>query len=410
MTWMSGQMRVQHEMQRLQLAHAGIAALGCEWTHFVYRADEEQGDAPDDDSEEIRGEEIPDSAFELVECLWKEVMHLDDSQILKIIRKPWSLIFEAAKQGNLRFLDIIFHEYPDLMFEVDENNYTIFHYAVMYRHYNIFKIIYTIGPLKNLVVKKIDKKGNNILHLAAELPKQDTPGAESTATHFKMSIEMRWFERVKRILHPVAAEAENNKGKTAKAIFTEQHRELRKEAEKWTKDIANANIMGAILIATVVFAAAFTIPGSTNEETGTPHFVRRASFIVFAISDTIALLLSCFSILMLITVISSRCEEVDFLWRIPFDLAWGLTLLLFSVEAMVVAFCATMFIVFKDGMLWIPILVAVMSFFTIYKFCDRTWARFGDVMHIAVIPGESFLKEEKQLTVLEKIIAPICTM
>ncbi|KAJ0016442.1 hypothetical protein Pint_12327 [Pistacia integerrima] len=142
----------------------------------------------------FRGEEILDSAFELVECLWKEVMRLDDSQILKIIRKPWSLIFEAAKQGNLRFLNIIFHEYPDLMFEVDKNNYTIFHYAFMYRHYNIFKIIYTIGPLKNLVVKKTDKKGNNILHLAAKLPEQDTPGAESTATLFKMSIEMRWFE------------------------------------------------------------------------------------------------------------------------------------------------------------------------------------------------------------------------
>ena len=52
MSWMSGQMRVQHEMQSLQLAHAGIVAPGCEWTDFVYPADEEQGDAPDEDSKE----------------------------------------------------------------------------------------------------------------------------------------------------------------------------------------------------------------------------------------------------------------------------------------------------------------------------------------------------------------------
>ncbi|KAJ0016441.1 hypothetical protein Pint_12326 [Pistacia integerrima] len=71
------------------------------------------------------GQEIPDSAFELVERLWKQVMLLDDSKILEIIRKPWSLIFEATKQGNLRFLKIIFCTYPDLMFEVDENHYTI---------------------------------------------------------------------------------------------------------------------------------------------------------------------------------------------------------------------------------------------------------------------------------------------
>ncbi|KAJ0082801.1 hypothetical protein Patl1_12351 [Pistacia atlantica] len=53
----------------------------------------------------------------------------------------------------------------------------------------------------------------------------------------------------------------------------------------------------------MVFTAACTILGGTNEETGAPHFLQRASFIVFAISDTIALLLSCFSILMLITIL-----------------------------------------------------------------------------------------------------------
>ncbi|XP_044497643.1 ankyrin repeat-containing protein ITN1-like [Mangifera indica] len=254
---------------------------------------------------------IPDLAFEIVRCLWKQVMLMDDSQILEIVRKPHSLMLEAAKQGNLRFLMIIICSYPDLVYEVDENQHTIYHFAVMYRHLNIFRDICCLGSLKDSIVQNIGKDGNNILHLAVKLPPADRPDNESAALHFQMALEMSWFERVKRILHPVDAEAKNKEGKTARALFTEEHRELRHKAERWVKDIANGCIMGAILIATVVFAAAFTIPGGINDS-GTPNLVRRASFTVFAISDTIALLLSIFSILMFLAVISSRYEEADY--------------------------------------------------------------------------------------------------
>ncbi|KAJ0018602.1 hypothetical protein Pint_12297 [Pistacia integerrima] len=49
------------------------------------------------------GQEIPDSAFELVERLWKQVMLLDDSQILEIIRKPWSLILRLQNKETFGF-------------------------------------------------------------------------------------------------------------------------------------------------------------------------------------------------------------------------------------------------------------------------------------------------------------------
>ncbi|XP_031282076.1 ankyrin repeat-containing protein ITN1-like [Pistacia vera] len=330
---------------------------------------------------EYTGQEIPNSAFELFECLWEQVMLLDDSQILEIIRKPWSLIFEATKQGNLQFLNIIFSTYPDLMFEVDENQYTILHFAIMYRSSNIFTAMCDIGLFKDFVARVTNKKGNNILHLATNLSPVDRPDVESPIVHLKMAIEMEWFERVKRILHPVVAEAKNKEGKTARAIFTEQHKELRNKVDKWTKKIANACIMESTLIATMVFAALFTIPSGTNEEIGTLHFVRRASFIVFAISDTIALLLSCSSLLMFLAVISSRCEDVDFLRRVLYDLGWGLQLLLFFVEAMMVVFCATMFIVFKDGFLWMPILLMVMAIFAIFLYVGKTYNVAVEVSH-----------------------------
>ncbi|KAJ0037996.1 hypothetical protein Pint_22282 [Pistacia integerrima] len=138
--------------------------------------------------------ETPQAAIELIECLWKQVMLLDDSQILNIIRKPWPLTFEAAKQGNLAFLNIILGAYPDLVFEVDENHYSIFHFAVMYRQLNIFNIIYDIGSFKDLLVQKTDKKRNNILHLAAKIPGKYRHHTESGNAAVQLKEELLWFK------------------------------------------------------------------------------------------------------------------------------------------------------------------------------------------------------------------------
>ncbi|XP_044495787.1 uncharacterized protein LOC123218399 [Mangifera indica] len=326
---------------------------------------------------EVAGEETPPSAFALIRHLWEQVILLDDSEISEIIRKPWPLMFEAAKRGNEKFLDIIWETYPDMMFEVDENHYTIFHFAVMYRHYHVFSFIYNIGPLKDLIVRKTDAKGNNILHLAAKLPPLDRSIIVSGAPVEQMRLEVFWFKKVKKMLCPVDAEAPNDDGKTASALFTEEHEELRKKAEKWTKGIANACIVAATLIATVAFTAGLTVPGGIKEETGTPNFVQRASFIIFAISDTAALLFSSFSIVCFISLFFYPYEERDLERGVAFvsrpiamlymgfflDLHVGLYSLLYSVDLMMLGFCANMFIVFKDGKLWIPILITAMSAF-----------------------------------------------
>ncbi|KAJ0016445.1 hypothetical protein Pint_12322 [Pistacia integerrima] len=203
-----------------------------------------------------------------------------------------------------------------------------------------------------------------------------------------MEREMWWFEKVKRNLHPVVAEAKNNEGKTPRALFTKQNRELREKSDKWTKEIANACIMGSTLMATVVFAALFTVPCGTNENTGTPHFVRRASFVVFAILDTLALLLSYLSLLMFLAVISSPCEEADFYGRVPGDLALGLNLLQYSIETMMLAFSATMFIVFKDGWLWVPILLTVMAIFTMLMCVGKSWTAGGEMFYFVNENGD----------------------
>ncbi|GER43994.1 ankyrin repeat family protein [Striga asiatica] len=95
---------------------------------------------------------------------------------------------------------------------------------------------------------------------------------------------------VKKFLKPYSQKRFNNSesGKTAEMVFTDEHKELKSEGEKWMKDTANSCTIAAALIATVVFAAAITVPGG-NASNGFPFFSTKAAFIIFAISDAVSL-------------------------------------------------------------------------------------------------------------------------
>ncbi|KAJ6741921.1 CASKIN [Salix viminalis] len=165
-------------------------------------------------------------ALDLIQYLWERVVLLDDATISHQIGEPWPLIFTAAERGNLDFLTILIRLYPDLIFKVDQNTYSIFHIAILNRHEDIFKMIYQIGSIKNLITTYKDKEGNNMLHLAARVLQSPSrlnviPGAALQLQH-----ELLWFEEVKKVVQPRHIEEKNTLGKTPGALFIEQHKEM----------------------------------------------------------------------------------------------------------------------------------------------------------------------------------------
>ncbi|KAG6771377.1 hypothetical protein POTOM_022729 [Populus tomentosa] len=108
-------------------------------------------------------------ARDIIQDLWEQVVLLDDATISRQIGEPWPLIFTAAERGNLDFLTILIRLYPELIFKVEHNTYSIFHISILNRHEDIFKIIYQIGSIKNLITTYKDRDGNNMLHLAAKV-------------------------------------------------------------------------------------------------------------------------------------------------------------------------------------------------------------------------------------------------
>ena len=160
---------------------------------------------------------------------------------------------------------------------------------------------------------------------------------------------------------PTYRERKNKDGKTPRNLFTENHKDLRKDGEKWMRGTAAQSMLVATLIATVVFAAAFTVPGGNNQDTGIPILLRKKYFMIFAVSDAIALFSSSTSILVFLSILTSRYAEDDFLESLPSRLMFGLITLFVSIISMMVTFTITFFLVFGHGFPWAPILIAVFA-------------------------------------------------
>lgn len=174
------------------------------------------------------------------------------------------------------------------------------------------------------------------------------------------------LQKVEHIVPKSFHEMKNIDGKTPKELFSEEHRALMKEGEEWMRGTANSCIIAATLIATMVFAAAFTVPGGNNSDKGTPVFIKRSSFTVFTISDAVAMFSSIVSITMFLSILISRYAEEDFRVSLPSKLLFGLASLFVSIVGMLVAFAVAFFLIYDIA--WQPILISVFAGFPFILF------------------------------------------
>ncbi|KAM3694316.1 hypothetical protein ACJW31_07G048900 [Castanea mollissima] len=327
-------------------------------------------------------------AHQLVKKLWERVLQQQDSDISKLIKKPSRLLFDAAELGSLEFLIILIRSYPDLIWKVDDNNRSLFHVAVLYRHRTIFNLIYEFGAIKDLIAAYKDGENNNILHLAGNLPPPSRLQIVSGAA-LQMQRELLWFKAVEKIVPPSYIKMRNSDEQTPKDLFTERHKDLLKEGEKWMKSTATSCMLVATLIATVVFAAIFTLPGGNNNdngapppslEEGAPLFLEKKWFLIFVISDAVALFSSAASIIMFLSILTSRYAENDFLVSLPARLMFGLSALFVSIATMVLAYGAAIFMIYDHKFEWVPIVIVSLACVIVALFAWQHFHLWADTI------------------------------
>ncbi|KAM3742108.1 hypothetical protein ACB098_07G045900 [Castanea mollissima] len=308
-----------------------------------------------------------------------------------------SLLLDAAKVGNVEFLIILIRSYPDIIWKIDERKQSLFHIAVCNRQMSVFTLVNEMVAIKQIILTFFDpKRKQNILHIAGYLPPSCRLNIVSGAA-LQMQQELLWFKEVAKVVPSSYLNKKNSKGLTPGELFTREHKNLRKEGENWMKNTANYCMIVATLITTVVFAAAFTVPGGNNQETGTPIFFKTSWFRVFFISNAIALVSSSSSILIFLSILTSRFTEKDFLTSLPSQLVLGFTTLFISIVSMVVAFSTTSFLVFKSEMVWLPIVIIILASVPIILFVWLHYKLWVDIFMSTFLSGFSFRSSKKRI-------------
>ncbi|XP_078150834.1 protein ACCELERATED CELL DEATH 6-like [Carex rostrata] len=278
----------------------------------------------------------------------------------------------AVEHGYLPIAKEIMSTCPDSVYTPDEKGDSALHNAIFFKKpHSIDNILRT--PQLHRFINQTNNNGDLPLHRAADEcdPKLlrsllTHAGQDYTAINVKnkhavdivngkknLWKTLKWNESF-TLLSNVIPSGWNYviRDNTKMKIQMQAREKVQSLTRKYT---SNTSLVAALL-ATITFAAAFTLPGgfsSDSSNAGQPLFARKAAFQVFLISDTIAM---CSSLAVAFLCILATWEDLDFLLnyrKTTRALMWC------AYGATAIAFGTGLFTVIAPKNLWlaIPILV-----------------------------------------------------
>ncbi|XAR64539.1 hypothetical protein NMG60_11008265 [Bertholletia excelsa] len=267
-----------------------------------------------------------------------DVVHLlleTDSNLAKIARNNGKTVLHtAARMGHLEVVKSLLRKDPSIVFRIDKKGQTALHMAV--KGQNVEIVLELIKPDISILSLE-DGKGNTALHIAVKKGKAeivrcllslegDNINITNKAGETPLDVAEKFGspELVTMLRDSGAVKSKDN-GKPANSAkqlkqtvsdikhdvesqLQQTHQtgiKVRKIARKLKKlhssglnNAINSATVVAVLIATVAFAAIFTVPGQYVEDKtegfslGQANIAKSGAFIIFFISDSGALFIS----------------------------------------------------------------------------------------------------------------------
>lgn len=313
-----------------------------------------------------------------------------DSSFDKFYRES---LLEAVRLDVYEVLDQILELSSKVMDVKNKDGHNIIQLAVINRSQKVYNLISPIIEREGSYRRAKDIFNNNLLHLVGRL----APSAVlslTTGAALQLQRELQWRQEVEKLMEPTQHADENVDYDTPEMVFSREHASLVKEGEKWMKTTAESCSITAALIITIVFAAAITVPGGSNQETGIPLFKRNFAFNIFAVADAISLFSASTSLLVFLSILTTRFAESDFLISLPRRLFIGLCLLFLSTTAMMLAFSTILFLVFCDERPWMLAPIGGLTCFPIAAIVTLQLPLVIDLYQATSIP--IFGKEENE--------------
>lgn len=276
-------------------------------------------------------------------------------------------LFLATKSGCTEIVSGILEMYPQAVEHVDDEGRNILHVAIKYRQIQIFDMVQKMEIPMMRLIRKIDNSGNSILHMVG-IKAADAGYEDMRSPALVLQEDLLLFERVKKISATHFTKHYNAQGLTAEKLFAINNAQHRIDAKEWMKGTAENCSIVAVLIATVAFAAAYTVPGGPNQETGYPILENKPFFFLFTMTDVLSLAFALTSVILFLNILTSPFRLKDFQQSLPQKLMLGVTLLILSVSMMMLAFAATVILLIRNKEKWTRVALYSVSFFPVLIF------------------------------------------
>ncbi|KAI9197635.1 hypothetical protein LWI28_001896 [Acer negundo] len=205
-------------------------------------------------------------------------------------------LLAATRTGVIELVKEILKKHPQAVEHVSHNMQNISHVAASYRRRDIFELVKKIEIPTRRLIMGIDKDGYSVLHHVAD--NSNYNGGTRPGPAYQLQEELEWFQMVEEIMPSYFTQHHDDKDNmTAKDLFRQMHEKQLEEAQKWIKETSQLCSGVAFLVATLVYAAAFTVPGGNNDKNGLPILIHSPFFLFFTVMDVVSLCCSLTSVL-----------------------------------------------------------------------------------------------------------------
>ncbi|KAL7113668.1 hypothetical protein ACP275_04G074700 [Erythranthe tilingii] len=276
----------------------------------------------------------------------------------------------ASKGGHLGVVELLLQHSYDAEELLDNSGRNILHVAAENGRYNIVSYVLKDPGLENLINTK-DKHGSTPLHLATthwhpkivsaltwdkrvDIESVDDKGMTALDTaECHMSDNPPFRQRLTWAPLVAAGTPRSMSGKTIR-----RQTSIRSSNLENYKDRVNTLLLVATLVATVTFAAGFTLPGGYNSSdtdlAGMATMIKHKGFHLFIFCDTIAMYSS---IVVVVALIWGQLGDLALVINV---LMWALPLLGIALTMMSMAFMAGVLLVVSK-IRWLSTIVLVIG-------------------------------------------------
>ncbi|XP_058101985.1 ankyrin repeat-containing protein At5g02620-like [Magnolia sinica] len=301
----------------------------------------------------------------------EKLLKVDHSLAYILDNIGYSSLHVATASGSPKAIAELLKQCPDASEQLDPNGKNVFHIAIMYNKNSTFRRLLRMEVLEGMI-NEPDTDGNTLLHFAFKYhndpmflllskegrvdPTIVNKDGQTALDFIELDAEyaeyFRWLNR-SRYQGTICGQ----RRKMPSGICKTRPEYMAARSDRY-KSRVDVHTLVAALIASVTFAATFTMPGGYKNDgpnKGSAVLVNHAAFKAFLLSNTIAL---CCSLLAVVGFLWMWSQQKMFL---PLVLLWVHNFTVYASLAMIVSFVSAVYAVVAPECMWLAIVTLAIG-------------------------------------------------